>query len=416
VVGALLPKGPAMSRLAAPVSFVAVPLAYRGLPVGVLAGVASGRAQGLPPSVLETFEALAVEVSLAVASARLLQQERDSHRFLDRLREVGRSLSTTFDMDRIKQTLCEQAVTLLQVDSAHFWDADADAKALQVSARWGADTGEAGARSVSADQSRHPAVRAFLEKSAVTVRGKDAAALFPSVSRALVLPLRFHDEPIGVFSLAQRRGVDDFSPEFRGRVDLLADAAAIALHNARLMRLIEQQAERDGQTGLNNRTSLVKRLESEIRRAERNGQSIGVAHLRVDGLADATQRLEPGVADALLPKIASRLVRSTRAVNLVARDAGDRFWILIFEATKLQAHRAVRAIQRNFESQADVRLEPAGIRFALTTGISVYPDDGFDSAALLAKAAEALEEAVRTGPGTIVVREAPAETEPRLPA
>jgi diguanylate cyclase (GGDEF)-like protein len=416
VVGALLPRGSAMARLASPVSFVAVPLAYRGLPVGVLAGVASGRPQGLPPSILETFEALAIEVSLAVASARLLQQERDSHRFLDRLREVGRSLSTTFDMDRIKQTLCEQAVALLQVDSAHFWDADADAKALQISARWGADAGEAGIRSVGADQARHPAVRAFLEKSAVTVHGNEAAALFPSVSRALVLPLLFHDEPIGVFSVAQRRGLDDFGPEFLGRAELLVDAAAIALHNARLMRLIEQQAERDGQTGLNNRTSLVKRLESEIRRAERNGQSIGVAHLRVDGLADALKRLEPGVGDALLPKIASRLVRSTRAVNLVARDGGDRFWILIFEATKLQAHRAVRAIQRNFESQGDARLEPAGIHFALTTGISVYPDDGFDSTALLSRAAEALEEAVRTGPGTIVVREAPAEAEPRLPA
>jgi diguanylate cyclase (GGDEF)-like protein len=182
------------------------------------------------------------------------------------------------------------------------------------------------------------------------------------------------------------------------------------------MRLIEQQAERDGLTGLNNRTSLVKRLESEIRRAERNGQSIGVAHIRIDGLAEALQRLEPGVADALLPKVASRLVRSTRAVNLVGRDAGDRFWILIFEATKLQAHRAIRSIQKNFEAQADARLEPAGIRFALTTGISVYPDDAFDSAGLLARAAESLEEAIRTGPGTIVVRESTPEAEPRLPA
>jgi hypothetical protein len=35
-------------------------------------------------------------------------------------------LSTTFDMDRIKQTLCEQAVSFLR-STAHF-DADADAK------------------------------------------------------------------------------------------------------------------------------------------------------------------------------------------------------------------------------------------------------------------------------------------------
>jgi predicted signal transduction protein with EAL and GGDEF domain len=98
-------------------------------------------------------------------------------------------------------------------------------------------------------------------------------------------------------------------------------------------------------------------------------------------------------------------------VNLVARDQADRFWILIFEATKVQAHRAIRAIQKNFEAQLDARLEPAGIRFALTTGVAVYPDDAFDTPALLARAEEALEEAIRTGPGSIVLFHASAEAD-----
>ncbi|HQR66232.1 MAG TPA: GAF domain-containing protein, partial [Thermoanaerobaculia bacterium] len=92
IVASLLPRGPALSRLAPPLAFLAVPIAYQGAPVGVLCGLAAGRSRGIPPSVLAAFEDLAVEISLAVASARLLQQERDSHRFLDRLREAGRSL------------------------------------------------------------------------------------------------------------------------------------------------------------------------------------------------------------------------------------------------------------------------------------------------------------------------------------
>jgi GGDEF domain-containing protein len=95
-------------------------------------------------------------------------------------------------------------------------------------------------------------------------------------------------------------------------------------------------------------------------------------------------------------------------VNLVARDQSDRFWILIFEATKMQAHRAMRAIQKNFEAQMDARLEPAGIRFSLTSGLAVYPEDAFDAAALLSDAEAALEEAIRNGPGTIVVHNADA--------
>jgi diguanylate cyclase (GGDEF)-like protein len=415
IVSPLLPRGPALSRLPPPLAFIAVPIAYRGMPVGVLCGLAAGRSRGLPPSVLAAFDDLAVEISLAVASVRLLQQERDSHRFLDSLREAGRSLATTFDLARIKQTLCEQCVALLGVDAAQFWDADAPSKSLQLSARWGADVGDTAVRPVSPGDSGHAVVRAFLDRAPRVASGREAAAVFPGASRLAVVPLLYHEEPVGVLTVAVRRG-DDFTPEFRGRLDLVADAGTVALHNARLMRLIEQQAERDGQTGLCNRVSLVKRLESEIRRAERNGQSIAVAHLRLDGLADSMARLEPGVADALLSKVASRLVRSTRAVNLVARDQADRFWILIFEATKVQAHRAVRAIQKNFEAQLDARLEPAGIRFALTTGVSVYPDDAFDTSALLACAEEALEEAIRTGPASVVLCHGPAEADSSVPA
>jgi len=407
VVSALLPRGPSVARLSAPLSFTAVPIAYRGAPVGVLCGLRAGPGRGLPPVLLGAFEDLAVELSLAISSARLLQQERDSHRFLDRLREVGRSLTTTFDISRIKLTLCEQTVSLLGVDAAQFWDADTDARMIRLSTRWGADVGDSGPLSVPSTDTAHPAVGALLERTARTVSGSAAATIFAGAARLVAVPLLYNEEPVGVLSVAARRG-EDFTAEFRNHLNLIADAGTVALHNARLMQIIEQQTERDGQTGLCNRTALTRRLESEIRRAERNGQSMAVVHIRLEGLADAMGRLEPTVAAALLPKVASRLVRSTRAVNLVARDQSDRFWILIFEATKVQAHQAIRAIQKNFEAQRDARLEPAELRFSLTTGLAVYPDDAFDAGALLSDAEAALEEAIRGGPGTVVVHKADA--------
>jgi GGDEF domain-containing protein len=101
-------------------------------------------------------------------------------------------------------------------------------------------------------------------------------------------------------------------------------------------------------------------------------------------------------------------VRSTRAVNVVARDKFDRFWILVFEATKVQAHRAMMAIQRNFEASADARVDQA-VKLLLTAGIAVYPDDAFDTPALLSRAEEALKEAVGLGSGSVVLYHAPSE-------
>ena len=415
----LVPAPEAAKDLPRPLSLVAVPLASRGEIVGVLVGLGAGRPWAFGPPMLRSFQALAVEVSLAVTSARLLQRERDSYRFLDRLREVGRSFTTTFDGPRIKHTLCEQAVALLSGTSAQFWDADAQTKSLRVLAQWGSDGSGDGLRSIPTESSDHPVVRAWLEKTLVLVDEKEIATLYPAVAtsaghgnlRAAAVPLLYQDEQIGVLTWAFRSQGSTWPSELGGRLSLLADAAAVALHNSRLMKIIEQQTERDGVTGLHNQGAILRRLESELRRAERSGQPLSVAHLCVDGLAEAGQRFGVPYGDSLLPKVAAQLVRATRSVNIVGRGKGDRFWILIFEANKVTGQRAAEAIQKNFMSAFDPRLEATGLKFSLTIGLASYPEDAFDTASLLSRAEEALDDAARHGPGTISLYGALAEAD-----
>lgn len=406
----LVPAPEAAKSLPRPLSLVAVPLVWRGEIVGALLGLGAGRPWAFGPALLATFEALAVEVSLAVTSARLLRSERASFRFLDRLREVGRTFSTTFDAPRIKHTLCEQAVALLGGESAQFWDADPQTKSLRVLAQWGADPGGDGLRSVPTEEVDHPVVRAWQQKALVLVGDVEIGALYPSAlpgnphpPRAAAVPLLYQDEQIGVLTFAFRLPGDAWPSELGGRLSLLADAAAVALHNARLMKIIEQQTERDGVTGLYNATAILRRLESEIKRAERSGQPLSVAHIRIDGLAEAAQRFGAAYGDALLPKVAAQLVRATRSVNVVGRGKGDTFWILIFEANKVNARRAAEAIQKNFGSSFDPRLEATGLRFSLTVGLAGYPEDAFDTASLLSRAEEALDDAAKSGPGAVAL-------------
>ncbi len=415
----LVPAPEAAKDLPRPLSLVAVPLASRGEIVGALVGLGAGRPWAFGPPLLRSFQALAVEVSLAVTSARLLQRERDSYRFLDRLREVGRSFTTTFDGPRIKHTLCEQAVALLSGTSAQFWDADAQTKSLRVLAHWGGDGSSEGLRAVPTESADHPVVRAWLEKTLVLVDEKEIATLYPAAAagagpgslRAAAVPLLYQDEQIGVLTFAFRSQGSTWPSELGGRLSLLADAAAVALHNSRLMKIIEQQTERDGVTGLYNQGAILRRLESELRRAERSGQPLSVAHLCVDGLAEAGQRFGVPYGDSLLPKVAAQLVRATRSVNIVGRGKGDRFWILIFEANKVTGQRAAEAIQKNFMSAFDPRLEATGLKFSLTIGLAAYPEDAFDTASLLSRAEEALDDAVRHGPGTISLYGALAEAD-----
>jgi len=402
----LVPAPELAKDLPRPLALVAVPLASHGEIVGALVGLGGGRPWAFGPPMLRSFQALAVEVSLAVTASRLLRSERESYRFLDRLREVGRSFTTTFDGPRIKHTLCEQAVTLLSGESAQFWDADAQTKSLRVLAHWGGDGGADVPRVVPTEHVWHPVVRAWQEKALVLVGEKDLPALYPSASgglRAVAVPLLYQDEQIGVLTLTLRAAGDAWPSELGGRLSLLADAAAVALHNARLMKIIEQQTERDGVTGLYNQAAILKRLESELKRAERSGYPLTVAHVRVGGLAEASERFGAPYGEALLPKVAAQLVRATRSVNIVGRGTSDRFWILIFEANKSTGQRAAEAIQKNFASAVDPRLDATGLRFSLTIGLASYPDDAFDTASLLSRAEEALDDAARNGAGSIAL-------------
>ena len=403
----LVPAPEAVKDLPRPLSLVAVPLVWRGEIVGALLGLGAGRPWAYGPPLLATFQALAVEVSLAITSARLLRSERASFRFLDRLREVGRSFSTTFDAPRIKLTLCEQAVALLGGESAQFWDADAQTKSLRVLAQWGPDPGGDGPRTIPTENAAHPVVRAWQEKALVLVADGEISSLYPSAAgnavapRAAAVPLLYQDEQIGVLTFSFRAQGEAWPPELGGRLSLLADAAAVALHNARLMKIIEQQTERDAVTGLYNATAILRRLDSELKRAERSGQPLSVAHIRVDGLSEAAQRFGAAYGDALLPKVAAQLVRATRSVNVVGRGKGDTFWILIFEASKANARRAAEAIQKNFATAFDPRLEATGLRFSLTVGLAAYPEDAFDTASLLSRAEEALDDATKAGAGSV---------------
>ena len=368
---------------------------------------------------LHSFEALGVEVSLAITSARLLQQERESYRFLDRLREVGRSLSTTFDVDRIKQTLCEQSVTLLKADAAQFWDADPASKSAKISTRWGADVGDEVGRAVAFEQTGHPIVRTFLDKTPCIAGPGEGAAFFPGnpegagapLIRAAAVPLTYHDELIGVLSVGARRGSDDWPVDLKERLDLLADAAAVALHNARLMKLIEQQTERDSQSGLYNRSSLAKRLESELRRAERNGQSIAVAHLRMDGLKEADRQAGRRLG-RLPPAEARRQARPLDARGQLRRARRGRP-LLHPHLRGGQGAGAPRPALRPEELPAGNGRAPRRRRAsasALSAGVAVYPDDAFDTATLVLRANE--EPSSRRsarGPSSVVLYHAPAE-------
>ena len=158
-------------------------------------------------------------------------------------------------------------------------------------------------------------------------------------------------------------------------------------------RLAEQQvlklARYDGLTGLPNRTMFMDELERTLARARRHGGRFALFFIDLDRFKNINDSLGHGAGDQLLKVMATRLRTLLRDSDLVARLGGDEFVVLLdatVEADDL-AHVARKALAAIGEP---VPIDSRSYQVTGSIGISLYPDDGADAAALLKNADAAM--------------------------
>ena len=144
---------------------------------------------------------------------------------------------------------------------------------------------------------------------------------------------------------------------------------------------LAHQAFHDSLTGLPNRALFNERVEHALRGAARNGRSVAVIFLDVDGFKSANDRFGHGVGDRLLQEVGQRLTHALRDSDTVARLGGDEFAILL-EGARLDeattaADRALQALSEEFECAPGQHLE-----LSASIGIAVAGPDA-TAAALL---------------------------------
>ena len=167
-------------------------------------------------------------------------------------------------------------------------------------------------------------------------------------------------------------------------------------------RLLERQghldhlAHHDSLTGLPNRLYLSAQLPNAIDSARRTGKGLAVFCLDLDRFKHINDSRGHEIGDLLLTAVAQRLRALIRDDDLVIRMGGDEFIVVLRDVPDQQyvdetAMRLMEAIARPFDIDGQSLTATASI------GISQYPRDGADMAALLRQSDTAMYDAKHCG-------------------
>lgn len=161
---------------------------------------------------------------------------------------------------------------------------------------------------------------------------------------------------------------------------------------------IMKMALHDSLTGLCNRTYFAERLVSALQRAMVSGDHAAVLYIDLDRFKQVNDTLGHPAGDMLLTEVARRLQASVRASDVVARNGGDEFAILLEHfRTREDAAQTAGRILREMSLPFDISGHQVNI--GASVGIALAPDDGDAPDMLTRRADLALYEAKSAGRG-----------------
>ena len=181
----------------------------------------------------------------------------------------------------------------------------------------------------------------------------------------------------------------------------LAAAIGVSLAALRLRR----EALHDTLTGLPNRALLAEHLSVALARARRSGRAIAVAYVDLDDFKLVNDNLGHAAGDRLLVEVAERIGGCLRDTDVLARQGGDEFLLLLADLD--DAATARQAVTTTFERMRTAldepfRLDGAELAIGVSMGVSIFPEDAGDAETLHRHADASMYRAKRDGSGLMV--------------
>ena len=311
--------------------------------------------------------------------------------------EVGKSLASTLDLQKILQTIMEKISDFLQPDTWSLLMLDEKTKELyfEIAIGSGANNlkdvrlklGEGIAGWVA--QSGEPLLVENVRKDARF--SSKCGELTQLESRSVVcVPIRGREKTLGVIELVNFAGKESFRKEDIPILKNLADYAAIALENARYVQRIHELTITDDCTALYNARHLHFVLDAEIYRSTRYKYEFSVIFIDLDHFKQVNDTYGHLVGSRLLWMIGDIIKNHLRLIDYAFRYGGDEFVVLLPQTPKESALTVVRRIKDLLNAKFFFTEEGLNIKVTASFGVAAFPIDARTRKEVLRMADEAM--------------------------
>ncbi len=335
---------------------------------------------------------------------RLVRELRRARAVLAALYESGKLITSELEMERLIDRLLRLVSDMFGYPNPAILLLDEEEGALRLAGSYGYHVPEGLVIPVS------QGLTGFVARTGRAVRVDDVtrdARYIAGVVGArseMAVPIRMKDRVLGVLNVESLRPAA-FTDEDLRVLQMVADQAAVAIQNARLMGLTSHLAATDGLTELYNHRHFIQQLQARLERARQTGLPLSLVLIDLDDFKAFNDRFGHLVGDEVLRAVGHLVRQSVRRTDMAARYGGEEFAILLpdtdIEAACAFAQR-IRAALPSVHAFIQ-QLTEGGPPLSASFGVASYPVHARDWRELLQRADEACYQAKRQGKDRVVV-------------
>ncbi len=169
-----------------------------------------------------------------------------------------------------------------------------------------------------------------------------------------------------------------------------------------LYQKLKQDSSRDFLTGLNNVREFDRLLNKASAAVEEKQESLSLLMIDLDYFKKVNDTYGHSSGDMVLKQLSHILLKSCRSFDIVSRNGGEEFTVILMGCDHKPAVNIAERIRRNVELHSFVIENDKKINITVSIGVSSYPDNTDSPEHLLQEADNALYQAKHQGRNRVI--------------